>query len=463
MCSQLAEPTYVNDLGDGLICRWSTAADQPKIAERMGVVYRSGPDRPVISRALDLARVLMSGDFPYMGPGDFALVEDTSKPERPIVAYTCLWRLKWSIGGIQFRVGQPEMVATDPAYRNRGLVRSIFAMIHARSAAEGHLVQAITGIPYFYRQFGYEYVLDLEGGRIVPVSAIPEKRGNDPDRYRLRLATLDDVPQLMALYAQACDSSLVRNEASEEIWRYYITAWDEPVARQDPLRTTLHRRFYALIDRDERLVGSVQIASKRWREELDVQMFFGDRSVNWHEATPCLLRAIYKIGEQTPATEENNKPFSAIEFTLGRSHPLYAILDNNMMQRSVPPYAWYLRVPDIPAFLRHIAPLLEARLARSILTGYTGDVKIDFYRGGLQLAFERGILTTIKPWRAPAYGDEADAGCPALVFLQLIFGYRSLAELRAFYADVWASAGSALLIDILFPQLPSTVYSLANV
>ena len=30
--------------------------------------------------------------------------------------------------------------------------------------------------------------------------------------------------------------------------------------------------------------------------------------------------------------------------------------------REEPPYAWYVRVPDMPAFLRHIAPVLEARL-----------------------------------------------------------------------------------------------------
>jgi hypothetical protein len=463
MSSQLAEPTYVDDLGNGLIRRWSTAADLPKIAERMGSIYRAAPDRPVSPRAHDLARVLMSGEFPMMGPGDFALVEDVSIPERPIVAYTCLWRLQWRIGEIRFGVGQPEMVATDPAYRNRGLVRSLFDMIHARSSAEGHLVQAITGIPYFYRQFGYEYVLDLEGSRILPVAVIPENQSNNPEPYRLRLATLDDVPQVMALYEQACSDSLVCNVANETIWRYYITAWNDPVARSGPLQTILHRRLYTIIDDDEKLVGAVQVAAKRWSEKLDVQMLFGDRRVNWQKAAPCLMRALYEIGKQTPATEENDKPFNTIEFTLGRTHPLYTVIDNNIMLRSVPPYAWYLRVPDAPAFLRHIAPLLEARLERSILIGYTGDVKIDFYRGGLHLAFKRGALTAVEPWRAPDYGDEADAGCPPLVFLQLLFGYRSLAELRDFFPDVWASAGSALLLDILFPKLPSTVHSLTNV
>jgi GNAT superfamily N-acetyltransferase len=268
MSEQLAAATYVGDLGDGLICRWSTAADMPKIAQSMGAIYRDGPERPFSPRAMDIARVLMAGDFPYMGPGDFALVEDVSKPERPVVAYTCFWRLRWRYGDIEFGVTQPEMVATLPEYRNRGLVRQLFAMIHARSAAEGHRVQAITGIPYFYRQFGYEYVLDLEGSRIVPVAAIPEKASDAPEPFTLRLATLDDVPQLMAFYAESRGDSLLWNEAPETFWRHHIAAWDDPFVQNDPLRTILHGRLYMIVAGDGAVVGYGRVAAKTLGREI---------------------------------------------------------------------------------------------------------------------------------------------------------------------------------------------------
>lgn len=51
---------------------------------------------------------------------------------------------------------------------------------------------------------------------------------------------------------------------------------------------------------------------------------------------------------------------------------------------------------------------------------------------------------------------DSRAGCPPLVFTQLLLGYRSLAELRAIFPDVYAEPEAALLIDILFPK-PSTV------
>ncbi|MFN8445943.1 MAG: hypothetical protein U0175_34450 [Caldilineaceae bacterium] len=121
------------------------------------------------------------------------------------------------------------------------------------------------------------------------------------------------------------------------------------------------------------------------------------------------------------------------------------------------PYAWYVRIPDLVAFICHIGPVLEERLAHSSLAGYRGDLKLDLYRSGLHLHFEAGKLTQVEPWRAPFYGSDANAGAPPLVFTQLLLSYRSLDELRAFFPDVWADDIAKLLLDTLFPKLPSNV------
>mgnify|MGYP000980933111 FL=1 len=163
MTTTLASPEYRGDLGSGLVCRWSTAADAEKVAHCMMTVYRDSADAPLAERVGNEGRICFLPGFPLMRPGDFAVVEDTTLPDRPIVACTCYWRHTWSLGGIPFRVGRPEYVATWAEYRNRGLIRALFEMVHARSAANGDLVQAITGIEYYYRQFGYTYAMPLEG------------------------------------------------------------------------------------------------------------------------------------------------------------------------------------------------------------------------------------------------------------------------------------------------------------
>lgn len=456
-----ADPVYVGDLGAGLIRRWSTKADLEKIADLFATVFRDSPDESLNVAAGDEARVFMSEGFPLMGAGDFAVVEDTAKAERPIVACTCYWRRQWSYGGIPFGVGQPENVATDLAYRRRGLVRALFEMFHARSAAEGHLAQAITGLPYFYRQFGYEYALDLGGHYTISLAGIPDNRGAGDEPYRLRPATLDDIPHLLTLYHQRRSASLVWHETSETFWRYHITSWDDPAIRgREATLVGLLGRLSMIIDNAGQTCGYTWLAAKRLGSDLALFALDLYPHIHWSVALPALLRALRRQGQQTPAFAWNTKPFSEICFHLGRAHPVYDLLRGFPAARYEPPYAWYVRVPDVPAFIRHVTPCLEKRLADSVLSGYTGELIFDFYRGGLQLTIEQGQIRAVAPWQAPAYGDSAQAGCPPLLFLQLLFGYRSLAELRAVFPDVWANEAATLLIDTLFPAQPSTVYAL---
>jgi hypothetical protein len=74
------------------------------------------------------------------------------------------------------------------------------------------------------------------------------------------------------------------------------------------------------------------------------------------------------------------------------------------------------------------------------------------------MVFDRGRITRIEPWRAPLYKSNADASCPALVFLQLLFGYRSLDELRYAFPDVRVENSRAeVLLCALFPKKYSWV------
>ena len=459
--ASLASPDYIGDLGSGLVRRWSTPADAEKVARCMMTVYRDSADAPLAERVGNEGRICFLPSYPLMGPGDFAVVEDTSLPDRPIVACTCYWRHRWSLGGIPFNVGRPEYVATWAEYRNRGLIRGLFEMVHARSAANGDLVQAITGIEYYYRQFGYEYVLDLDGRRFIYAAAVPAAEEGKPEPFHLRPARVEDAPALHAIYNARRDQSLVWNELSEDDWRYFITIWNEPlVAAQAPEDTGVAMRPYMIEDAAGAVCGFVMTGTKRRSRGFGIYAFEMAAHTNWQAAMPSILRGLCELGRQTPVISADIPPLEELAFVLGRDHPAYAAVGDKLVARSEPVYAWYLRVADIPGFVRHIAAVIEARLARSILAGYSGELKISFYRGGLRLQFEEGKLTAAEPWRVPPYG-EADAGCPASIFLQLLFGYRSLAELRAVFPDVEAKEPALLLLDTLFPKQPSHVAALS--
>jgi GNAT superfamily N-acetyltransferase len=448
--SDRAHPSYRRDLGDGLVLRWSTSEDTEKIARLIGFVFRSSADDPPNDRMIDRTRRQMRGDYPLMGPNDYAIVEDTTREGHPAIACSCLWHHTWEFEGIPFGVGRPEYVAVEPDYRRRGLIREIFALLHARSAAEGHLVQAITGIPHFYRQFGYEYALDLGGARMVPLSLIPVAKEGEDEPFQLRDATADDIPQLMALAARRRGDVLLWSAEPESAWRYEIVEmadWDSP-GKLSAIKM--------IVDRAGTAAGYLFVSTKRWGAYLGVYEFETVAGANLRAMIVPTLRALQIDGQSAP-TIETKEPFRGIGFRLGREHPVYEALGHDLAPVSEPPYAWYIRVPDVPGFLRHVAPALERRLAHSVLAGYSGELKIDCYRGGMRLAFEQGKLTAAEPWQAPPFGEEASAGCPALIFLQLLFGYRALDELRYAFPDVWAGEEAQILLNVLFPKRLSRV------
>src|SRR5262249_50705998 len=125
------------------------------------------------------------------------------------------------------------------------------------------------------------------------------------------------------------------------------------------------------------------------------------------------------------------------------------------LEMYIPNYAWYIRVPDLIAFLRRIAPALERRLAGSVLAGYSGGLRLNLFRQQIGLTFAAGRLITVAPY-TPQRMDEGDATFPDLTFLHLLFGHRSLADLRYMFADCLMRGPDAeLLLTTPFPPRPS--------
>lgn len=448
----MSDANYRRYLGDGLLLRWSTPGDTERLVQLYSYVFRDSPEHPLNPLVAAWTREMMSGEHPLITAGDFALVEDIDRDM--IVASTCLLSQTWQYAGIPFRVGRPEVVASHPDYRNRGLVRAIFELIHARSAALGHLAQGITGIPYYYRQFGYEYALDLGGTQIVHLAAIPKLEEGTPEPYRLRDATPEDLPLVRALYAREHAPALVSTYIEEPYWRFLL---DGTVRESGE-----YVRLQLILQGEDRRIGYVVTSRTRWwGDALGVVGIAVEPGVSLVAVLPSVLRSLQGQAGELLSTRPLTMPVRQIMFALGRTHPAYEALGPALVSRRYPPYAWYVRVPDLPAFLRQVAPALEQRLAESVLAGYSGDLKLDFYRGGLRLVFEDGWFATAEEWQSEVWGDRGGAAFPPLVFLQLLFGHRSLAELRHAFPDVWAEDEVVRLLEALFPPQPSSVLPLS--
>jgi len=435
------------DLGDGLTLRWATAADAEAVAQFNVRIHSDDPDNQEIALyhwTLDLMR----GRHPTTGPADVTVVVDSGLGGK-VVSSVLLISQTWAYDGVSFPMGRPELVATDPAYRRRGLIRQQMAAIHARSAAKGELVLGITGIPWYYRQFGYEMALDLDGNRRLPLFRIPDLPKETRESYRLRAATTRDIPLLAELYDIHRGSSPLSRVRDEAEWRWELDG---------PHPASFHyRRFEIVEDLSGQPVGYVEGVVSQWARAIRINEIAAARGYPLQDVCMFVSRALKARAQELNKSREH--ALIGLVFWLGAAHPAYQALGESLEKLS-PPYAWYLRVPDLPAFVRHVAPALERRLVGSIVEGYSGALRLNFYRDTLRLVFERGKLTTVDSYE-PAHMREGDALFPDLTFLHLLFGRRGLAELRQAFPDCDTSSPAvAVLLDALFPQRHSLVNAL---
>jgi hypothetical protein len=444
-----AEPLLPLDLGDGLVLRRATVADSEPLAQFHGRVFGREHFDELLAAYV---RYYMLESHPVIGPSNVLVVQDTRAGQ--IVSSTMLIPQTWTYAGIPFGVGRPEVVATEPAYRRRGLVRAQLQALHALSESMGHLVQGITGIPWYYRQFGYEYALDLGGGRVSYFSNVPTLKKADPahptvqaeaEAYHLRAMTHADQPFAASLYERECARSLIACPRSDSLWRYLLDDSPEAKAFRVPLQI--------IESLDGRPVGYMQTSRELWGDMIVVnEIAFADgQSVR--AAMPAVLRWMKTFGEGESASQ--SRPVNAVLLSLGREHPVYDAIPE-LLPRTRIPYGWYIRVPDVPRFVSHLAPALESRLAASAMAGYTGELRISEYERGLRLVFEKGILATVQAWQ-PTVDEVGECGFPHRSFLRLVFGEKSLGELRAVYPDCWAKDEADVLLNALFPKWSSCV------
>lgn len=436
----------IRDLGGDLIIRHAGLQDAHALVKFNKDIHSEGEwDAKGLE---DWTLDLISGEGPTFDTGDFTVVENTSTGE--IVSTCCHISQTWSYDGIPFKVGRPELVGTQKAYRRRGLVRQQFEILHLWSKERGELAQAITGIPYYYRQFGYEMTLSLGGGRSGDEVHVPKLKEDEEDPYHLRLALEDDLSFLMTTYERGCKRYMVTALWDEALWRYEQTG---------KRKYNINRvEFYIIEDNEGRSVGFIGIPPIKWGGRSTLTMYELAPGFTWAEVSPSVIRFLWQKGESL--AEEQNQPQKSFGFWLGDSHPAYDAITSKLPQDHKP-YSFYMRIPDLPAFIEKITPVLEERLADSAFAHFSGEITLNFYRGGLSLTFKDGHLEEIKALES-ADPEKSTANFPPLVFLHLVFGYRTFNELDHAFTDCYAKNKEMInLLNALFPKKPSQVWAIS--
>ncbi|GJJ68965.1 hypothetical protein EMPS_01311 [Entomortierella parvispora] len=494
------------DLGNGLIMRWSSRADTANVSALVGASFRwmtfhNPPADGVIPGPNEFfaagARRLLTGKNATMSEHDYALIEDTKREEgkNPIVACVSLHRLRAFYGSVDLFFGKPELVATDPEYRNQGFVRKLLKeMIHPESDARGDVLQLIPGIPHFYRQFGYEYALcSFNSGKIEDVEKLP-KLGKDQkmEPYRLRKATEDDIPYLVSM------STKDRVDPCAEVGLYYgqeYWQWTVHDIYQVPLNKKIDRNRDSQIVVDAATGEDVGFTVTSQAFGLKIEVFVVDSSKAFiSEALYPILRGLaanekkrleaLKAAE-TDAEEAEKIKTEGFSMLVGlpQAHPVCQLLGPTMTPPGkLPGFRFFTRIADYAKFIKAVQPELEKRLANSPMAGTTGRVQLDFYRivegnnaKGLEIVLEKGKMVEIHHWAKPSYEQNVEqflkdqkegkpkprtfrAAFAPLTFTALVTGERSFEELQFSYGENTCESDDArLLLNILFPKVTQHV------
>jgi predicted acetyltransferase len=302
---------------------------------------------------------------------------------------------------------------------------------HRRVEEEGYDLSAIEGIPYYYRQFGYEYALPLDEQTRIKLEKVPDCEIG----HRIRSFNNCDVPKAMQLLAKSQEKFYVHSVRDEGIWRM-----------QEETGMTSEYRFerYAVEENNE-MAAYFRVSENAENKELMV------REVT--DLTPSMARSIFGFLKDLG----RRRGFETLVITASR-HELFTkqIMAIGKAIQS-PPYAWQIRVMDYARVFQKLKPLFEGRLAASDEFKHLNmQLYFNFYRYTVQMAIESGTITKIQ--RLDLCEDRNMRFNP-LVFMQMLLGYRSREELETAYPDFIVKMSHKSLIDVLFPRLPSYIHT----
>jgi hypothetical protein len=351
-----------------------------------------------------------------------------------ITSSLCLILWTWRYEGVEIPAGEMGIVGTLEGYRGRGLIRTQVELFKQRLHEHGCLLGQTQGIPYYYRQFGYEYAIPLERWLTIEARPIPDQ---PEPAFTFRQATADDFPALMQLHDEAAQGLSVRTNRNEAIWRYLLTS---------AKGTETDRAILLIKDADGQVAGYVCVPLHHFGDELNVNEV-SRLSYDAALATPNHIKRL--TAERENPDIRLNLP---VDCTLSQIARSLGAHDDGA-------YAWQIHVPDMVALLRVLVPVLERRIAVSPFVGLTRDVRISLYRETISLRFGAGKLAEVANLGFTTWQEEP-IRFPPLQLIPLVLGYRTWEELRAAYPDVDVRLQSRLLVDTLFPKVRSFVYTI---
>ena len=179
-----------------------TEEDVEQIFELLRTVFKGEDVDKLVKRLLEY--------YPETSIHNLFSVRD----DQNIVATLILIPQTWIMDGFELKVAEMGCVATHPNHRGRGLQQLLNKEFDKTVVKGDYDLSALAGIPYFYRQFGYEYSVELDHYTTIPVNLLQGKSG-----ARYRAFKESDIHAAVKLFEESQDRYYVKQKRTRDIWR----------------------------------------------------------------------------------------------------------------------------------------------------------------------------------------------------------------------------------------------------
>jgi len=335
-------------------------------------------------------------------------------------------------------------VGTLEEYRRRGLNKSLYTHFNNLLHDGNYDISSIQGIPYYYRQFGYDFVIPMDHTVQIRTNQIPPIDEKNPPEYmklKVRIAEKKDIPSMMTLLDNLNDKLLVYASRSQELWEI-----------QETMKRQFENEFqtYVVLDGSKtigyfRLVKDIKKDSSPNKSTMQV----------FESSIPSFTGALRTI--QFLYAEALQDDISLIA-SKGPSFNSLSKVMENIGGSGKPWWKYQIRIPNMTALLEKISPVLERRLKGTMFEGLTYNVIMNTFQNCYSLNFVNGKIIDVNDLGPQQVNANQAFRAPPIDFVRLVLGAYSIKELEQNNIDFIARGNVRLIAEALFPKKESSVY-----
>ena len=393
-----------------VFCKPESAEDFEALYKMMDVSFGDEDVRGITKRFVE--------KHPDMGNESFFMIKKGDE----VAAGLLLLPQIWVIDGVEVKVAEMGCVGTRPEHRRQRLQWILNEEFDSYARENNYDLCVLAGIPYFYRQFGYQYAVELNYSTEIDTEKIPTtesvvQRGEIKEEY---------VPKMDEILRNTQQNYFVKSKRTSGVWKMQQdtgTYGGEPFEGIALLKEGVLVGYYRyVVDKKN---STLYIRELGVNEELSVA-----------EVSGVLKKH----------AEENE--LSKIKTALAHVDPISLHL-KQLGAKVNKPYAWQIKPLDLFRLMVKMKPAFEKRLAESQFKGLTRELAFNFFKFAVKMAIVDGKIQDMEKY----YGEESrNLGFNPYAFIQMLLGYKGWREQAEAYPDFGVRDNLDDIVDVLFPK-----------